>query len=162
MTLWFAVRDAIKDILLQIEDFKESCPAPVFPCDLSQLSVKTSTRVSGPLRRSLPTLSEAYGVWLLSVVVVVVVVVVVLLFILSLSRLSPRDSPPPHMHPHSTPTLHTNRHIGRYTSTTTGADPYMVQDILQSVSTCEAMEMANGARVKAGLSAPKPESERNV
>lgn len=60
-TLRLAVRDSVKDILAQIDDFKETCPAPVFPCDLSQLSVKTSTRVSGPLKRSLPTLSEAYG-----------------------------------------------------------------------------------------------------
>ena len=35
-----AVRNSIKDVLAQIEDFGETCPAPVFPCDLSQLSVK--------------------------------------------------------------------------------------------------------------------------
>ena len=35
-----AVRASIKDVLAQIEDFGETCPAPTFPCDLSQLSVK--------------------------------------------------------------------------------------------------------------------------
>jgi len=92
----FAVRDSVKDILAQIGDFRDSCPAPVFPCDLSQLSVKTSSRVSGPLKRSLPTLSEVYG-----------------------------------------------------------ADPYAVEDILQSVVTTEAMLYANNARVKVDFSGPE-------
>ena len=57
-TSWTAARAAVQDVLAQIADFEETCPAPVFPCDLSQLSVKASTRVSGPLKRALPTLSE--------------------------------------------------------------------------------------------------------
>lgn len=91
----FAVRAAVRDVLDQIALFENTCPAPTFPCDLSQLSVKTSTRVSGPLKRSLPALSEAYG-----------------------------------------------------------ADPYAVQDILQSTSTCEAMLYANNARVKVDFKGP--------
>lgn len=91
----FAVRAAVRDVLDQIALFEDTCPAPTFPCDLSQLSVKTSTRVSGPLKRSLPALSEAYG-----------------------------------------------------------ADPYAVQDILQSTSTCEAMLYANNARVKVDFKGP--------
>lgn len=91
----FAVRAAVRDVLNQIALFEDTCPAPTFPCDLSQLSVKTSTRVSGPLKRSLPALSEAYG-----------------------------------------------------------ADPYAVQDILQSTSTCEAMLYANNARVKVDFKGP--------
>ena len=91
----FAVRACITDVLAQIEDFSETCPAPVFPCDLSQLSTKTSTRVSGPLKRALPALTEAYG-----------------------------------------------------------ADPYAVQDIIQSVSTTEAMFMANNARVNVDFKSP--------
>lgn len=58
MATVFAARAAVQDVLAQIADFEETCPAPVFPCDLSQLSVKASTRVSGPLKRALPTLSE--------------------------------------------------------------------------------------------------------
>jgi hypothetical protein len=95
MATVFAARAAVQDVLAQIADFEETCPAPVFPCDLSQLSVKASTRVSGPLKRALPTLSEAYG-----------------------------------------------------------ADPYAVQDIIQSVSTCEAMLYANNARVKVDFKGP--------
>jgi len=91
----YAVRDSIADVVGQIKDFETSCPAPTFPCDLSQPSVKISSRVSGPLKRSLPTLSEAYG-----------------------------------------------------------ADPYAVQDILQSVSTSEAMLYANMARVKVDFKGP--------
>ena len=74
---------------------EETCPAPTFPCDLSQLSVKMSSRVSGPLKRCLPTLSDAYG-----------------------------------------------------------ADPYGVEDVLQSVSTTEAMLYANMARVKVDFKGP--------
>eukprot|EP00227_Mantoniella_beaufortii_P009257 CAMPEP_0197589290 /NCGR_PEP_ID=MMETSP1326-20131121/10282_1 /TAXON_ID=1155430 /ORGANISM="Genus nov. species nov., Strain RCC2288" /LENGTH=271 /DNA_ID=CAMNT_0043154207 /DNA_START=53 /DNA_END=868 /DNA_ORIENTATION=- len=95
MATVLATKVAVNDILLQIADFEVSCPAPVFPCDLSQISTKTATRVSGPLKRSLPTLSEAYG-----------------------------------------------------------ADPYAVQDIIQSVSTTEAMLMANNARVKVDWKGP--------
>ena len=57
----FGVQDSIKNVQDQLVDWKDSCPAPVFPCDLSQALTKTSTRVSGPLARSLPTLSDAYG-----------------------------------------------------------------------------------------------------
>jgi len=57
-----AARAALKDIVMQNDLFSETCEAPVFACDLSQLNVKTGSRVSGPLKRSLPTLSEAYGV----------------------------------------------------------------------------------------------------
>lgn len=39
-------------------------------------------------------------------------------------------------------------------STHAGADPYTVQDILQSVSTCEAMLYANMARVKVDFKGP--------
>ena len=88
-------RDAIDDVLAQIDDFKDTCPAPTFPCDLSQLSIKCSSRVSGPLKRSLPTISEAYG-----------------------------------------------------------ADPYAADDIIQSVSTSEAMLYANMARVKVDWKGP--------
>jgi hypothetical protein len=91
----YAVRACIGDVLAQMELFATTCPAPTFPCDLSQPSVKISSRVSGPLKRSLPTLSEAYG-----------------------------------------------------------ADPYAVQDILQSVSTSEAMLYANMARVKVDFKGP--------
>ena len=90
----YAVRDPIADVVGQIKDF-EKFVLPTFPCDLSQPSVKISSRVSGPLKRSLPTLSEAYGV-----------------------------------------------------------DPYAVQDILQSVSTSEAMLYANMARVKVDFKGP--------
>tara|TARA_B110000977_G_scaffold201849_2_gene299309 strand:+ start:4928 stop:5776 length:849 start_codon:yes stop_codon:yes gene_type:complete len=91
----YAVRACIQDVLDQMELFSETCPAPVFPCDLSQLSTKASTRISGPLKRALPALTEAYG-----------------------------------------------------------ADPYAVQDIIQSVSTTEAMLMANNARVKVDFKSP--------
>ena len=91
----FAVRASVRDVIEQIALFEDTCPAPVFPCDLSQLSTKTSTRISGPLKRCLPTLSETYG-----------------------------------------------------------ADPYAVQDILQSTSTCEAMLYANNARVKVDFKGP--------
>jgi hypothetical protein len=57
-----AAQRALEDIVAQNDLFKNTCEAPVFACDLSQLNVKTSSRVSGPLRRSLPTLSEQYGV----------------------------------------------------------------------------------------------------
>ena len=57
----FGVKDSIKNVQDQLVDWKDTCPAPTFPCDLSQPSVKISSRVSGPLKRSLPTLSEAYG-----------------------------------------------------------------------------------------------------
>ena len=56
-----AARAALADVLAQNDAFRDTCEAPVFACDLSQLNVKTSSRVSGPLRRSLPTLSEMYG-----------------------------------------------------------------------------------------------------
>jgi hypothetical protein len=92
----YAVRDSIADVVGQIKDFETSCPAPTFPCDLSQPSVKISSRVSGPLKRSLPTLSEAYG-----------------------------------------------------------ADPYAVQDILQSVTQTESMLKSNNARVKVDFEGPK-------
>lgn len=91
----FGVQDSIKNVQDQLVDWKDSCPAPVFPCDLSQALTKTSTRVSGPLARSLPTLSDAYG-----------------------------------------------------------ADPYAVQDIIQSVTTTEAMLKANNARVKVNFDDP--------
>ena len=91
----YAVRGCITDIIAQMDLFSETCPAPVFPCDLSQLSSKASTRVSGPLKRSLPALTEAFG-----------------------------------------------------------CDPYAVQDIVQSVSTTEAMLMANNARVKVDFKSP--------
>ena len=57
----FGVKDSIKNVQDQLVDWKDTCPAPTFPCDLSQALNKTSTRVSGPLARSLPTLSDAYG-----------------------------------------------------------------------------------------------------
>ena len=57
-----AAQAALQDILTQNNFFATTCEAPVFACDLSQLNVKTGSRVSGPLRRSLPTLSEVYGV----------------------------------------------------------------------------------------------------
>ena len=57
-----AAKRALRDVLEQNNLFKETCEAPVFACDLSQLNVKTSSRVSGPLRRSLPALSEVYGI----------------------------------------------------------------------------------------------------
>ena len=91
----FGVKDSIKNVQDQLVDWKDTCPAPTFPCDLSQALNKTSTRVSGPLARSLPTLSDAYG-----------------------------------------------------------ADPYAVQDIIQSVSTSEAMLKANNARVKVDFDGP--------
>ena len=56
-----AAKAALADVLAQNDLFRDTCEAPVFACDLSQLNVKTSSRVSGPLRRSLPTLSEMYG-----------------------------------------------------------------------------------------------------
>lgn len=57
-----AAQRALVDIQTQNDVFRDTCEAPVFACDLSQLNVKTSSRVSGPLRRALPTLSEQYGV----------------------------------------------------------------------------------------------------
>ena len=57
-----AAQAALQDIVAQNNLFATTCEAPVFACDLSQLNVKTSSRVSGPLRRSLPTFSEVYGV----------------------------------------------------------------------------------------------------
>ena len=51
----YAVRACIGDVLAQIELFSTTCPAPTFPCDLSQLNTKASTRISGPLARALPT-----------------------------------------------------------------------------------------------------------
>jgi hypothetical protein len=57
-----AAQRALVDIQAQNDAFRDTCEAPVFACDLSQLNVKTSSRVSGPLRRALPTLSEQYGV----------------------------------------------------------------------------------------------------
>jgi hypothetical protein len=92
----YAVRACIKDILDQMELFSTTCPAPTFPCDLSQLNTKASTRVSGPLARALPTLTEAYG-----------------------------------------------------------ADPYAVQDILQSVTQTESMLKSNNARVKVDFEGPR-------
>ena len=92
----YAVRACIGDVLAQIELFSTTCPAPTFPCDLSQLNTKASTRISGPLARALPTLSEAYG-----------------------------------------------------------ADPYAVQDILQSVTQTESMLKSNNARVKVDFEGPK-------
>ena len=92
----YAVRACIGDVLNQIELFSTTCPAPTFPCDLSQLNTKASTRISGPLARALPTLSEAYG-----------------------------------------------------------ADPYAVQDILQSVTQTESMLKSNNARVKVDFEGPK-------
>jgi len=56
-----AARLALGDVSRQNDEFRDTCEAPVFACDLSQLNVKTSSRVSGPLRRALPTLSEVYG-----------------------------------------------------------------------------------------------------
>ena len=91
----FGVKDSIKNVQDQLVDWKDTCPAPTFPCDLSQALNKTSTRVSGPAGGSLPTLSDAYG-----------------------------------------------------------ADPYAVQDIIQSVSTSEAMLKANNARVKVDFDGP--------
>ena len=92
----YAVRACIGDVLNQIELFSTTCPAPTFPCDLSQLNTKASTRISGPLARALPTLSEAYG-----------------------------------------------------------ADPYAVQDILQSVTQTESMLKSNNARVKVDFEGPR-------
>lgn len=57
-----AAKRALRDVLEQNDLFRDTCEAPVFACDLSQLNVKTSSRVSGPLRRSLPTLAEMYGI----------------------------------------------------------------------------------------------------
>jgi hypothetical protein len=56
-----AVKVALGDILKQNEDFRLTCDAPVYSCDLSQLNVKCATRVSGPINRSLPTILNAYG-----------------------------------------------------------------------------------------------------
>ena len=92
----YAVRACIGDVLSQMELFSTTCPAPTFPCDLSQLNTKASTRISGPLARALPTLSEAYG-----------------------------------------------------------ADPYAVQDILQSVTQTESMLKSNNARVKVDFEGPR-------
>ena len=39
----FGVQDSIKNVQDQLVDWKDSCPAPVFPCDLSQALTKTST-----------------------------------------------------------------------------------------------------------------------
>ena len=92
----YAVRACIGDVLAQMELFATTCPAPTFPCDLSQLNTKASTRISGPLARALPALTEAYG-----------------------------------------------------------ADPYAVQDILQSVTQTESMLKSNNARVKVDFEGPK-------
>ena len=56
-----ASRLALGDVSRQNDEFRDTCEAPVFDCDLSQLNVKTSSRVSGPLRRALPTLTDVYG-----------------------------------------------------------------------------------------------------
>ena len=92
----YAVRACIGDVLAQMELFSTTCPAPTFPCDLSQLNTKASTRISGPLARALPALTEAYG-----------------------------------------------------------ADPYAVQDILQSVTQTESMLKSNNARVKVDFEGPR-------
>ena len=54
----YAVRACIGDVLAQMELFATTCPAPTFPCDLSQLNTKASTRISGPLARALPACSR--------------------------------------------------------------------------------------------------------
>jgi hypothetical protein len=56
-----AVKVALRDIADQNEDFRKTCDAPVYACDLSQLNVKCATRVSGPMTRALPTILETYG-----------------------------------------------------------------------------------------------------
>ena len=56
-----AVKLALRDIADQNEDFRKTCDAPVYNCDLSQLNVKCATRVSGPMTRALPTMLETYG-----------------------------------------------------------------------------------------------------
>ena len=56
-----AVQLALRDIADQNEDFRKTCDAPVYNCDLSQLNVKCATRVSGPMTRALPTMLEMYG-----------------------------------------------------------------------------------------------------
>ena len=58
----FGVKDSIKSVQDPLDgSWKDTCPAPTFPCDLSQALNKTSTGVSGPLAKVLPTLSDAYG-----------------------------------------------------------------------------------------------------
>ena len=56
-----AVKVALQDIANQNEEFRKTCDAPVYNCDLSQLNVKCATRVSGPMTRALPTILETYG-----------------------------------------------------------------------------------------------------
>ena len=56
-----AVKVALQDIANQNEEFRKTCDAPVYNCDLSQLNLKCATRVSGPMTRALPTILETYG-----------------------------------------------------------------------------------------------------
>mmetsp|Transcript_17103 Transcript_17103/g.55943 ORF Transcript_17103/g.55943 Transcript_17103/m.55943 type:complete len:241 (-) Transcript_17103:149-871(-) len=58
LSVVYAAREAMQALEVDIEEMSKSCPAPTFPCDLSRLTVKASSRVSGPLKRSLPTLTE--------------------------------------------------------------------------------------------------------
>jgi hypothetical protein len=52
-----AVKRALREIAERNEDFRLNCEVPVYSCDLSQLNVKCSTRMSG----SLPTILDAYA-----------------------------------------------------------------------------------------------------
>lgn len=52
---------AIDDLIDNVNEFSNTCPAPTFPCDLSILLKKSITRISGPLGRSFPAVVEKYG-----------------------------------------------------------------------------------------------------
>jgi len=56
-----ATKVTLQDVVNNVNEFADTCPAPTYPCDLSVLLKKSISRVSGPLGRSIPTLTKEYG-----------------------------------------------------------------------------------------------------